>query len=73
MSLKNKTVETYEEKKEKLINIILSVFPKNEEEMIKFNSLTIEEQVNFLFTETNKKLAQHPSSGENPDAFGFYG
>ena len=80
MSLKNKIVETeeklknYEKNKEKLLNIILSVFPKNEEEMEEFCTLPIEKQVEFLYTEINKKLGQRiPSSEENFDSNGFYG
>lgn len=78
MSLKNKTVETeekqkdYEKNKEKLLNLIFSVFPKDEEEMVKFYSLTIEEQVEFLYTEI-RKLGQPIPSSEEIDAFGFHG
>ena len=77
---KAKNVETkeklkkYEENKEKLLNLIFLVLPENEKEMVKFSSLPIKKQVDFLSTEIEKKLVQQiPSSGENFDANGFYG
>ena len=77
---KSKTVGTeeklknYEENKEKLLNLIFLVLPENEKEMVKFSSLPIKKQVDFLSTEIEKKLVQQiPSSGENFDANGFYG